>query len=68
MSQEFTKRQASRRLFGVPWNSKKMSHFIELDVSGLNVTKNGPYNFLVPGNSSLSIQGIIINHGPAIFK
>jgi hypothetical protein len=45
-----------------------MSHFIELDVSGLNVTKNGPYNFLVPGNSSLSIQGIIINHGPAIFK
>ena len=68
MSHQFTAGQASRRLFGVPWNSKKMSHFIELDVSGLNVIKNGPNNFLVPGNGSLPIQGIIVNHGAAIFK
>ncbi|NML59089.1 DUF6443 domain-containing protein [Chryseobacterium cheonjiense] len=68
MSHEFTKGQASRRLFGVPWNGKKMSHFIELDVSGLNVTKNGPHNFLIPGTGNLSLEGIILNHGQSIFK
>lgn len=64
----YTSGQISRCLFGVPWNSKKLSHFIDVDMSGLNVIKNAPHNFLVPGTNSLSLNGRIINHGTSIFK
>ena len=59
---------AVRRLFGVPWNSRKLTHFIDVDVSGLNVIKNAPHNFLVPGTKSLPLGGRIVNHGASIFK
>ncbi len=64
----YTSGQISRRLFGVPWNSKKLTHFIDVDMSGLNVIKNAPHNFLVPGTNSLPLGGRILNHGASIFK
>jgi len=64
----YTSGQISRRLFGVPWNTKKLTHFVDIDVSGLNVIKNAPHNYLVPGTNSLPLEGRIINHGVSIFK
>ncbi len=60
--------QVSRQLFGVPWNGRKVSHFIDIDVGGLNVIKNGPGNYLVPGTNGLPLDDRIINHGATIFK
>ncbi|WP_080780248.1 DUF6443 domain-containing protein [Chryseobacterium phocaeense] len=67
-SNELTKGQVSRRLFGVPWNTKSITHFIEIDVRGLNVVKNAPNNFLIPNTNSLPLTGIIVNHGTSTFK
>lgn len=64
----YTSGQISKRLFGVPWNAKKLTHFIDINVSGLNVIKNAPHNFLVPGTNSLPLSGRIISHGASIFK
>ena len=60
--------QISRKLFGVPWNTKKLTHFIDVDVSGLNVLKNSSNNFLVPGANSLNLNGRVMNHGKSVFK
>lgn len=68
LSEGLTKGQVSRKLFGVPWNTKSVSHFIEIDVKGLNVIKNAPNNFLVPNSNGLPLNGIIVNHGSSIFK
>nr|WP_199119349.1 HYD1 signature containing ADP-ribosyltransferase family protein [Pedobacter sp. ASV28] len=35
----YTSGQISRRLFGVPWNTKQLTHFIDIDMNGLNVIK-----------------------------
>ncbi|MBL9179293.1 MAG: hypothetical protein JNM65_14620 [Verrucomicrobiaceae bacterium] len=55
--------QASSRLFGVPWNSGKMSHFIEIDVTGLNLVNPRPGTFLLPNNAPLDLTGRIIRSG-----
>lgn len=68
LSHDLTKGQVSRRLFGVPWNTKSVSHFIDIDVSGMNIIKNAPNNYLIPNTASLPLNGIIVNHGPSIFK
>lgn len=57
----YTSGQISRRLLGVPWNSKKLTHFIDVDMSGLKVIKNARHNFLVPGTNSLPLGGRIVN-------
>lgn len=59
--------QTSRRLFGVPWNKSKLTHFIEIDAKTLNVVKNAPNNYMVPGTSSLSLEGILKSHGTTGF-
>jgi RHS repeat-associated protein len=68
MTAEMTWGQVSHRLFGVPWNYRKLTHFVDVNMTGLNVIKNAPHNFLVPGTGSLSIQGRVINHGLSVFK
>ena len=65
---QFTMGQTSRKLFGVPWNRSKISHFIEIDVKGLDVIKNAPYNYMVPGTGNLPLDGRIINAGVSRFK
>jgi RHS repeat-associated protein len=68
MSEGLTSGQVSRGLFGVPWNGSKVTHFIDINVDGLNTIKNAPYNYLVPGTNSLPLGGRIVNHGATIFK
>jgi hypothetical protein len=68
MSEGLSSGQVSRRLFGVPWNGSKVTHFIDINVGGLNTIKNAPYNYLVPGTNSLPLGGRIVNHGATIFK
>ena len=58
-----TKGQISRRLWGVPWNSSKISHFVAIDVTGLPVMNPAKNIFLIPGNSSLDLAGRIIDFG-----
>jgi RHS repeat-associated protein len=65
---QFTMGQTSRRLFGVPWNKTKLTHFIEIDVNGLNTIKNAPFNYMVPGTGNLPLGGRIVNGGVSIFK
>jgi hypothetical protein len=60
--------QASRKLYGVPWNTSKLTHQITIDATNLNVIQNSTNNFLVPGLKPLNINGRIINSGPATFK
>lgn len=60
--------QISRRLFGVPWNTRKLTHFIDVDVSGLNVIKNAQHNYIITGTNSLPLNNRIVNHGTSIFK
>ena len=68
VSEGLTSGQVSRRLFGVPWNGSKVTHFIDINADGLNIIKNAPHNYRVPGTNPLPISGRIVNHGVSIFK
>lgn len=66
--ENFTNGQVLRRLFGVSWNVRKVEYFLKIGVSGLNIVKNSPNNFLVPSQSSLNISDRIVGGGISIFK
>ena len=55
--------QTSRALFGVPWNTQKVSNYIEIDVSDLNVLKGRDGVFYIPGESGLDLTGRIMSFG-----
>jgi HYD1 signature containing ADP-ribosyltransferase len=63
-----TLENTSRILYGHKFNGKKIEYFIDVSLDGLNVIKNKPHNFLVPGLAPLSLEGRIINHGISSFK
>jgi RHS repeat-associated protein len=65
---QFTIGQTSRRLFGVPWNGSKLTHFLEINTNSLNVIQNAPFNYVVPATNALPISGRIISSGVATFK
>jgi hypothetical protein len=58
-----TRGQIARRLFGVPWAARKISHYIEISVDGLNVENPTDHIFLVPGDTPLDLQGRIVGFG-----
>jgi hypothetical protein len=60
--------QTSYRLYGVPWNSSRLSHFVKIETSGLNVVKNKPFNFLNPTTTPLNLNGRILGGGKSVFK
>ncbi len=62
-----TAKNLTGKLFRFPVIKNKMTHFIEVDVSGLNVIKNAPYNYVIPGTSNLNLSGRIVNGGVANF-
>ncbi len=55
--------QISRILFGVPWNTKKVTNYIEVDTSNLNVLKGRDNIFYIPGDTKLDLTNRIINFG-----
>lgn len=63
----FTKGQTSYRLYGVPWNGSKLTHYIKIETSGLNVINNKPFNFLSPSTSPLNLKGRILGGGATGF-
>jgi hypothetical protein len=58
--------QLSSRLFRVPWNTRKLSSFLEIGVEGLNVQKVAPNIYLVPNSGSLSVTGRVVRSGATL--
>jgi hypothetical protein len=53
----------SARLFSTPWKAPQLTHFLEIDVSGLNVLNPRPGTYLVPGETPLDLTGRITRGG-----
>lgn len=59
----FTKGQTSYRLYGVPWNGSRLTHYVKIETSGLNIINNKPFNFLNPSSAPLNLNGRILGGG-----
>ncbi|MBB1150681.1 hypothetical protein H4K35_11245 [Myroides sp. NP-2] len=44
-----------------------MTHFFEIETSGLNIIKNKTFNFLHPSSTPLNVKGIIVSGGKTGF-
>ena len=55
--------QTSRILFGVPWNTSKVSYYVEIDVSDLNILKGKDGVYYVPDDADLDLTGRIVSFG-----
>jgi hypothetical protein len=58
--------QLSSRLFRVPWNTRKLSHFIEVDVTGLGARLVAPDIWLIEGDTALTVTGRVVRSGPTL--
>jgi hypothetical protein len=58
-----TPAQLSRAFLGQPFQGAKYTHFIEIDVSGLNVTQGREGVFVIPNDAPLDLTGRIISSG-----
>jgi hypothetical protein len=58
-----TPAQLSREFIGQPFQGKKYTHFVEIDVTGLPVIEGRPGVFVNPGEVPLDLTGRIINSG-----
>ena len=47
----------------VPWAGRKFTHYIEIDVRGLDVVQGRPGVFVVPNGGPLDLTGRIISSG-----
>lgn len=55
--------QLSSQLYGVSWMSGKMTNYIEVNVSGLNVINPAPGKYLIPNQVPLDISGRVVRFG-----
>jgi hypothetical protein len=57
--------QLARNFFGTPWGGQRFTHFLEIDVSGLDLVTDPerPGVFLIPGKEPLDISNRIIRSG-----
>jgi RHS repeat-associated protein len=55
--------QISYRLYTTPWNFRKVSNWVAIDVTGLDVQQHTPYIFRVPGEDPLDLTGRIVGSG-----
>ncbi|MDH6125836.1 HYD1 signature containing ADP-ribosyltransferase family protein [Kitasatospora sp. GP82] len=58
-----TQGQLSAAFLRVPWAGQKFTHYIEVDVSGLQVNEGRPGVFVIPNSGSLDLTGRILGHG-----
>lgn len=58
-----TSAQLSREFLGQPFQGAKYTHYLEIDVSDLNVIQGRPGVFVIPGETSLDLTGRIISSG-----
>jgi hypothetical protein len=59
-----TPAQLSREFLGQPFQGSKYTHYLKIDVSGLNAIQGRPGVFVVPNEVPLNLGGRIINSGP----
>ncbi|NYE17951.1 HYD1 signature containing ADP-ribosyltransferase family protein [Actinomadura citrea] len=55
--------QLSRRLAGVPWQGRRFTHYVEVDVMGLALVECRSCVILVPGREPLQVDGRIVSWG-----
>lgn len=63
-----TPNQLSRQLVGNPFQGSRYTHYVEIDVQGLNVIQGRPNVYIVPNTEPLDIFDRIINYGAVISK
>nr|WP_231905188.1 HYD1 signature containing ADP-ribosyltransferase family protein [Streptomyces sp. SID5468] len=59
-----TQGQLSAAFLRVPWAGQKFTHFIEIDVTGLDIVEGRPGVFLIPNSGNLDLTGRIARWGP----
>ncbi|MDG4831587.1 HYD1 signature containing ADP-ribosyltransferase family protein [Solwaraspora sp. WMMD1047] len=55
--------QLSAAFLRVPWAGRKFTHYIEIDVRGLEVVQGRPGVFVVPNSGPLDLTGRIVSSG-----
>lgn len=58
-----TPAQLSREFLGMPFQGSRFTHYVEIDVSGLNVVQGRPGVFLIPNEGPLDLAGRIVGSG-----
>jgi hypothetical protein len=59
-----TPAQLSRHFLNQPFQGAKFTHFVEVDLSGLNVVQGRPGVFVIPSETPLDLTGRIVSSGP----
>lgn len=59
-----TPAQLSREFLTVPWQGRRFTHYVEVDVTGLDVVQGRNGVFVIPGDTPLDLAGRIVGHGP----
>jgi len=63
-----TPNQLSRQLVGNPFLGSKYTHYVEIDVQGLNVIQGRPNVYVVPNTKPLDITNRLVNNGAVTVK
>ena len=58
-----TPAELSRDFLGIPFQGRRFTHYIEVDVTGLNVIQGRAGVFVVPNDVPLDVSQRIISHG-----
>jgi hypothetical protein len=58
-----TPAQLSRALFGHPFLGQRCTHYVEIDVAGLNVRPGRSSVYVVPNDQSLDLNGRLVRSG-----
>jgi hypothetical protein len=58
-----TPAKLSRRLVGHPFSGKRFTHYVAIDVKGLDVREVRANVFLIPGIGPLDLSNRIVDHG-----
>ncbi len=58
-----TSAQLARIFLGVPWGAARFSHFLQLDLTGLNVQLGRQHVYVVQNSGNLSVSGRVLDHG-----
>ena len=58
-----TPAQLSREFLGIPFQGSRFTHYVEIDVSGLNVVEGRAGVFVIPNEGPLDLGGRIVGSG-----
>lgn len=58
--------QLSRIFLNMPWAGKKFTHYVEIDIRGLDIVPGRPHVFLIVNDKPLDISKRLVSHGPNV--